>query len=64
MLLSVFFLGGLFIFGLPFLFVSGLMFGVTHTFGSLVLFLGLEQLFTGANLVTLFLWLLELWLTF
>jgi hypothetical protein len=64
MLLSIFFLGGLFVFGLPFLAVAGFTFGVSHTLGTLLTFLVLEQLFMGANIATLLLWLLELWLTF
>jgi hypothetical protein len=57
MVLSIFFLGGLFVFGLPFLVVAGLTFGVSHTLGSLLMFFGLEKLFTGTNLVTLVIWL-------
>lgn len=60
MLLSIFFLGGLFVFGLPFLVVAGLTFGVTHTFGSLLTFFVLENFFTGTNVVTLLLWLFDL----
>jgi hypothetical protein len=57
---SLLVLGGVFVFGLPFLAVAGVSFGWTQVLGSLFMFFALGEFFTGVNIVTFVVWLFKL----
>jgi hypothetical protein len=51
---------GVLLFGLPVLAASGFTYGIPYSLGGLLMFFGLEKLFTASNLVGFFYWLWQL----